>query len=345
MIGMTLRRDWRDCRDVRARATGRVARLLLTIACASVASTPSNAAERNPDAVVDRLSTPMHGTWRRSTVADVAAQVARDGGVPVAIDRRIDFTRRIDLDGDERSLAAVLDELADKAGGAAVLHGSCVRIAPADAASRAIASANSRGRRLAAVPKTIRDALAAEAPLVVEAGERPREVVDRLLSEAVLQADGLDLIPDDHLPAATCPSMPLVDRVDTVLAHYGLALAGARGKNGAAAIAVAVAEGDGAPLPPRLATLAPAAPGGRPVPIDRFTLRTDAALDELLAVLAKRFGLRLSLDLEALARKGVAAKEIVKLSVRDISRDALLDAVTRPLGLEWTIDGDRLVVR
>lgn len=333
------------CRDVRGKPRARAVWLLLTVACASVASPPWIAAAGNADAVVDRLSTPMHGTWRRSTIADVAGQLARDGRVPVAIDRRIDFTRRIDLDADGRSLAAVLDELAEKAGGAAVLHGACVRITATDAASRAIASAGSRGRRLAALPKTIRDALAADAPLAVEAGERPRDVVDRLLAEAMLQADGLELIPDDHLPAATCPPMPLVDRIETVLAHYGLAIVAARGEDGATAIAVAVSNEDGGPPPQRLATIAPAAAGGPPVPIDRFTLRTDAALDELLAVLAKRFGLRLSLDLESLARKGVAAKEVVKLSVRDVSRDALLDAVTQPLGLEWKVDDDRLVVR
>lgn len=335
----------RHRRDVRDEPPARLMWLLLAVASASVASAPVNASERSPEALVDRLSMPMHGTWRRSTVADVAAQVAADGGVPVAIDRRIDFTRRIDLDGDARSLAAVLDELADKAGGAAVLHGACVRIAPPEAAARAFASADSRGRRLAVLPKTARHALAAEAPLTVEAGDRPRDVVERLLAEAMLEADGLELIHDDHLPAATFPSMPLVDRIDTVLAHYGLAIGSARGKEGTARVAVAAADDGDVPPPPRLATLAPTTAGSRPVPIDRFTLRTDAALDELLTVLAKRFGLRLSLDLESLARKGVAAKEIVKLSVRDVSRDALLDAVTRPLGLEWTVDGDRLVVR
>ncbi|NBP52403.1 MAG: hypothetical protein EBU70_14705, partial [Actinobacteria bacterium] len=241
----------------RARSTtifAAFARAILSVA-GSVSASGIVAAD--PETIVDRLASPVRGTWRRSTIADVAAQLARDGGVPVAIDRRIDFTRTIDLDGDARSLAAVLDELADRVGGAAVVHGACVRIAPLDAASGAIASGTSRGRRLAAVPKTVRDALAIEAPLVVEAGERPREIVERLLAGAVLEADGLDLIPDDHLPAATYPPMPLADRLDTVLAHYDLALAADR-EGGTRAVEVEAIRDAGhrGGDPPKLASLA-----------------------------------------------------------------------------------------
>ena len=75
-----------------------------------------------------------------------------------------------------------------------------------------------------------------------------------------------------------------------------------------------------------------------------YTLTVAAPLDELLATLARRFGLTLDLDHPALARVGVAPGEIVRLELRDAPRDALLDAITKPRGLTWLIEGGSLSI-
>jgi hypothetical protein len=80
------------------------------------------------------------------------------------------------------------------------------------------------------------------------------------------------------------------------------------------------------------------------VPVDAFTLRVAAPLDELLAVVGKRLGLTIDLDAASLRDRGITPREIVKLSVADVPRDRLLDAITEPLGLAWKIEGDRLQV-
>ena len=75
-----------------------------------------------------------------------------------------------------------------------------------------------------------------------------------------------------------------------------------------------------------------------------YTLTVAAPLEELLATLARRFALTLDLDRPGLARIGVAPGEIVRLEVRDASRDQLFDAIAKPRGLAWRIEGGTLFV-
>jgi hypothetical protein len=88
-------------------------------------------------------------------------------------------------------------------------------------------------------------------------------------------------------------------------------------------------------------------PGRRPADApaeERHTLRLEASLDQAVAALARRFALAPEIDAASLAARGIAAAEIVRVRVENVSRDELLDAVVTPLGLAWTIDGDTLRV-
>jgi hypothetical protein len=69
-----------------------------------------------------------------------------------------------------------------------------------------------------------------------------------------------------------------------------------------------------------------------------------APLEELLTVIAARLQLKLDLDRESLTRSGIAPTEIVRATVKDASRDGLLDAILGPLSLQWTINDDTLRV-
>ena len=75
-----------------------------------------------------------------------------------------------------------------------------------------------------------------------------------------------------------------------------------------------------------------------------WTLEVAAPLDQLLATVAMRLDLELVLDREGLRTKGIAPAEIVRLSVREVDRETLLDRIVEPLDLEWAIDGHILRV-
>jgi hypothetical protein len=102
--------------------------------------------------------------------------------------------------------------------------------------------------------------------------------------------------------------------------------------------------------PQATASTQPKAGSGSPRPLrpgagSVYSLEVAAPLDQLLAAVARRLDLELQIDRESLARRGVAAEEIVRLRVRDVSREKLLDAILQPLGLTWSIDGRTLSVR
>ena len=165
-----------------------------------------------------------------------------------------------------------------------------------------------------------------------------------LADEGRLSIEGLDRLPHDHLPATSLPPLPLADRFALVLAHYDLGIA--RGGSPASLKLVPLA----ADSTDSAAATAPAVPRTRrparvATSVDRYTLRTEAPLEELLRTLAARFGLELSLDRDSLSGKGIAPGGIVKLSVENLPRAELLDAILAPRGLEWSIRDGRLNVR
>jgi hypothetical protein len=88
-------------------------------------------------------------------------------------------------------------------------------------------------------------------------------------------------------------------------------------------------------------------PSPKPTPAadqHTFSLKVAAPLEELLAAIAVRLGLTLDLDRESLKRAGIAQTEIVRASVKDASRDQLLDDILDPLALDWTINNGTLRV-
>lgn len=286
--------------------------------------------------------TAVDATWRATPVGSIAARIGAISGVPVVVDRRIDPTKRIDLDGGGRSAEAVLGELAEAAGGeVASLRHTC-RIVPKGLAGRVADADAARASRLAALPSSVRESLEATSPCRWEAGTPPRELVERLAEEASIPIGPLDTIPLDHLPAGSLPPLPLADRLDLLLAHYDLRIEpGPRGRRSLAIVPLGEATGGRhRERPPRQSAGTP-----KTVLIDRYTLRAEAPLQELLQALAKKFGLGLDLDGKALAAKGVAAGEIVRIAVEDARRDQVLDAITKPLGLSWKIKGETLEVR
>lgn len=302
--------------------------ILLAMAVAARTSAASDAA--------------VHATWRTTPVASIAERIGAITGVPVVIDRRIDPTRRIDLDGGGRPLEIVLGEFAEAAGGEVASLSRSFRIVPKGLARRVTDADAARPSRLAPLPSAARNSLDTESTCRWEAGTPPRELVERLAKEASIPIGPLDTIPLDHLPAGSLPPLPLADRLDLVLAHYDLRIeAGPRARRSLAIVPLGEVAGE------RHLERPAKQPAGKPKPvlIDRYTLRAEAPLEELLQALAKKFGLVIKLDSQSLAVKGVAAGEIVRINLEDAPRNQVLDAITKPLGLSWKIDGTTLEVR
>lgn len=302
------------------------------------------------------LDRPLSAEWTAVPLADVAARLAIEAERPIVIDRRIDPTRRVSLAADGEPLASVLARVAEVGSGRALALASSIRIVPDDRAVITAAAEARRQRDVAALPEPLRRRARAPAPWSWPDGAIPRDLLRAAATAGGVEITDLDALPHDHFRALDLPPMPLADRLDMILGQFDRRIDWSRvegGRSGAPARVRTVALGDGldpegSDRPRRGPLVAAATPGGRVAPRDpgreRFTLRAEAPLDELLAAVARRTGLEAVIDREALTKAGVKPATIVRVEVRDATRDQLLDAVTAPLGITWRISGDRLEV-
>ena len=309
----------------------------------------SAAADDQPPAATG-LEQPVMATWTRLPLLDWTRRVAELAGYPIVLDRRIDPTQPVTLTARGETVRELLQQVAADAGAAVEELGTTVRIVPAAVAGQASRAERDREVRLGGLPASGRSKALARQSWRWPAAARPRDLVAAALAEAGLEIAGIKTIPHDHFPAAELPALPLADRLDLVLAHFDRRILWKPGPDGTAGRIVAIDE-QIAPAADRQAAVRPGRPrgGGRPplrppAPRDSFSLRLEAPLDQALAAITRQLGLTLAIDTASLTARGVAAAEIVRVEVRNATRADLFDAVVHPLGLEWTLEADTLMV-
>jgi len=314
------------------------------------------------------LDAPITATWNGVGLRAWASRLSESAGRPVLVDRRLDPDAVIRLECQGEPLLEVLGRGAALADGELAVLESSIWITPRGLSAGLLRGEAARIARIASLPARQRSRLTTTSPWSWSAGARPRDLVTVAAAEAGIALSGIDAVPHDHLPAMSLPELTLAERLDLVLAPFDLrvewraAPAASRGQPVPAGRIIAIAAG----LPPVPAAAGgaaqaprPARPPGRANPTgaktsptgaktsvadQTFSLQVAAPLEELLAAIAKRLGLTLDLDRDSLTKAGIASAEIVRLTVKDASRDALLHAILDPLTLHWAIDGTRLHV-
>jgi hypothetical protein len=319
-----------------SRRDHRTAGRRFTLACAALAIViPARAAPQTTG-----LDNQVRATWTRVPLRDWAGHASKLAGLPVIVDRRLDpdVTVTITTDGD--TLRSLLDRVAASADGVVEPLAATVRIVPKAVAGRATAAEAARETAVRRLPASMKRRLEPRTSWDWPKASTPRDLVGGLASEASLPLLGIGRIPHDHLPAGSLPGLTVAERIDLVLAQYDLRVAWT--PQGGAIVPI-----DEGVDPPAIAPPSVRAPPANARPTagsDVYSLRVEAPLDVALAAVAKQLGLALSLDRASLAAKGIAAGEIIRVDVRDLDRDALLDALVAPLGLSWSVDGATLRV-
>lgn len=289
------------------------------------------------------LDDPARASWKAIPLREWAASATSLAGRPVILDRRLDPDVAITLECQGEPVHEALAKAAEQAGAAVAVLRSTIRLVPRTQHGLCERAEAARDRDLGRLPADPRAALGKKTAWTWPEGSRPRDLVAAVAAEAGLAVDGIDGLPHDHFPAAALPALTPAERIDLVLAHFDRRV---QWRDRGGAVQGVIVPLDTAlpppsrdvgrkPRPPR-----PPAVGGK----DVFSLRAAAPLEELLAAVAAQQKLRLELDRESLAACGIAPAEIVRIDVRDVSRDELLDRIATPLGLAWRIEDDRLHV-
>jgi hypothetical protein len=313
--------------------------------CLAIGSTNGgNASAESP------LDVPVRGSWTGTPLRDWVEQMSGIAGRPVILDRRLDPDLPVTRQCRGEPVGEVLGDVAKAVDAEVVELRSTIRIAPRPVAADLGRAEAARDRELAKLPKRQRAPPQASRPWTWPNGARPADLVAAAAADAAVPIVGLDSIPHDHLAGRTLPPLSLAERLDLVLADYEKRISWRPADEGEAltAVIVPLTAGLGTAVavdkPPRTKPSAP--PGEKPAAQGtiRFTLRAAAPLDQLLASVSGQLGLTLAVDQEALAERGIAPGEIVRLELKEASRDQLLDAIVKPLKLGWRIDGDTLQI-
>jgi len=318
--------------------------------------------QAGPPAAADSagLRAPIDATWSGLSLGTVIGRLNERSDRPIVIDRRIDPGARIERQCRGEPFDEVLAAVAGSAGGELAILRRSIRIVPAGDATVVRRAEAARERRIATLPATARRQLSEKRGWSWPDGARPRDLVAATAAEAGVTLEGLDSLPHDHFPRASLPPLPLADRLDLLLAHFDRRIDWEFGPPEPRAAAAPNGSGDRR-LVGRLIAIeegaadekvaenerpdASRAVASKPaVPPATFSLRAEATLEKLLPAIANRLGLTVEIDRNSLRARGISAGEIVRVDVADASRDALLDAVLDPLGLEWSIEGRRLRV-
>lgn len=308
------------------------------------------------------LDKPVHAAWTGVPLRTWAAGVAEIAGRPVVIDRRLDPDAAVTLDASGEPLVAVLEKVARASGAEVVPLRSSVRIVPLKSPAAACDRAeHAREQAVGKLPAAGRQAVVRRAAWGWPDGARPRDLVKEALDAAGLAAEGIDRVPHDHFPAASLPPLSLGERLDLLLAHFDLRIDWRTGAAGPVAAIVAIDAGLPATVPKQGVPHAGHTGNDRPKSPDRkqprpepgttsktkqtFTLAVAAPLEEVLTAVAGRLRVMLDIDRAVLEARGISAREIVRVEVRDLSADELLAAILGPLGLTGKVVGERLEVR
>ena len=311
------------------------------------------------------LDAPITATWSGIGVREWASRISDTAGRAVLVDRRLDPDTAIRLECHEEPLLDVLERGAAIAGGEVTPLASSIWIVPRGMAAMPLRAEAARVARVASLPPHPRSARIPRMPGQWPAGARPRDLVAAAATKAGITLEGVAVVPHDHLPAMSLPEMSLAEGLDLLLCQFDLrvdwqaaqAVAGSSVSRMPTGRIIAIDAGLSPPTENAADTVAPAKPAAakpssrrsqnRPKPVAErhtFSLQVAAPLEELLAAIAKRLGLKLELDRESLTRSGIAPGEIVRVTVKDVSRDELLAAILGPLALQWTINDDTLRV-
>ncbi len=284
-------------------------------------------------------------SWQGISLRAVLRSLSQSDGVRIAmlLDRRVDPSKKVNLEFSEEPLEDVLLKIAGANGIGISQVGPVIYFGPQWTTYRLRTATESVRDKLRKMPDETRKKLSAVRAWTWDNLATPRGLLEELATEGNLKIEGLEAIPHDLWARADLPSMRLVDRLGLITAAYDLTL-----QISPAAAADAPSIVKLIPIPEKVALVRGYPAGETPevlanklkgiFPDSRFV-----AKDDTIFVKGRAEDHAMIHDLLAgkrVTRKRVASGEtrIEKLSVNQIAVGKLIEALAKKLKLQLTMD-------
>jgi hypothetical protein len=322
--------------------------------------------------------------WEQVPLSEAVERLAHALRQPIFVDRRVDPTRLVNFSSDAAAAEVVLNTLASELGLGVSHIKPVFYLGPPDMAQSLRTLAALRGEEARQLPPDERQVLGERKPRSWPRLAEPRSLVTELMQGHGWSVDHAELIPYDRWPAGQLPAMSLSDQLTLLLAGFDLTFHPLPGQHTLVIqpIERPVTLRKGYRLSaahmPDLESLRRQLPGAdlqlqgrqlildgrledherlpellgrRPVPPQRkappqksekrYSLRVDhQSAASVLRQLCKQLAWNLHLDSTAQQ----SLDQPVSFSVADATIDELLEALLKPAGLTYRLEGQELTV-
>lgn len=173
------------------------------------------------------LSQKVTISWQEVPLREALTRIGKTFGLAWFLDRRVDPNRLVTLSANHLSLATMIDTLAEQNGLSIKLFDDLIYFGPAEESPELLEPRQGVGRsdslKNGSLPTTrLRKSLArrdrSDWPHLTE----PRRLIEQLLSESRIKAEGTDLVPHDLWTSHSLPTLSLKDRLSLLLIGFEL---------------------------------------------------------------------------------------------------------------------------
>jgi hypothetical protein len=288
------------------------------------------------------LSEPLDILWSNNPLRDAIGSLSRAQRVAILIDRRVDPGQKLSLNLQNVPLQTVLQVVAERCSLGIARLGAVVYLGPPTAAERLRPLAMALEQAVRRLPAAAQRKFFQSKPLTWEALSTPRELLERLGQQNGIQIAGLKRVPHDLWAAADLPPLSLVERLTLITAQFELTCKIAAG---GARLDLVPAPNDLRALPAdrpaisagqsltKRAAAEPVTPVEQ-IRIQRLAVRAEP-LGPVLRQLARRLGLELKLDEEAIKQAGISLDQRVTVLVENATVDELLHQLLKSTRLSF----------
>jgi hypothetical protein len=283
--------------------------------------------------------------WQGVPLRETLDRLRQTFKVAVFVDRRVDPNTRVTLDIAAASADQALGGIADSCGLDVARIGKLLYIGPASAAGRLRPLVNLRMREAAKLPADLRNAVQKRQPLTWPRLSEPRQLVATLAEQNGWRIVDAEKIPHDLWAANDLPELNLAEQLTVLLMGFDLTF---EFRPEDRAIQIVPLEANVAPAAAHSARNRPPAkiPIAHPSGTKQvYTLHVqEKPVGAVLHELANRLHWNLQIDENAIHAAGKSLDQRVSFSVENADQDKLLDSLLTPAGLEFRVEGERILI-
>jgi hypothetical protein len=292
----------------------------------------------------ERRSASIH--WQQVPLRDAIARLKPLFDETVFVDRRVDPSLRVTLDIDAASAEAVVTAIATAHELGVGRLGRLVYVGPRPTAEQLRAVAEQRGRDVATLPAGLRTSLAGRRILAWPRLAEPRQLVTSIAEQYGWRVVAAERIPHDLWAAGELPELNAAEQLTVFLAGFDLTFELKPDERTISIVPLAVSDEMVATQSKRQAesakTPAPRRPRGKR---QVYTLRVqEKPVGAVLRELSQRLKWAIQIDDDAIRAAGRSLEHRVSFAVENADQEQLLEALLKPAGLEYRVDGNQVWV-